>query len=111
MEQHDWPDFDLGKDETEGPAFFWKNPWKNGKREKIASLWWPEHPPEATEAVEVLFDNLRLVYGEEKSPYAEDLQQIAEALNMPFAPGRKVVARVRELVAITALFQGHDVPV
>lgn len=31
--------------------------------------------------------------------HSEELQQIAEALGMPFAPGRDVVARVRELIA------------
>lgn len=60
MEQHETPVFELGKDETGGPAFFWRNPWSNGKREKIASLWWPEHPESATEKVEWLFDNLEL---------------------------------------------------
>lgn len=59
MAQSDDPHFELGDDETGGPAFFWRNPW-TGKREKIANLWWPEHPPEATEQVEKLFERLRL---------------------------------------------------
>ncbi len=46
--------FYVDDDETGGPAFFWTNPW-NGKREKLATLWWPEHPPEATQEVERLF--------------------------------------------------------
>lgn len=32
--------------------------------------------------------------------YAEELQQIAEAVGMPFASGARVVARVRELVVL-----------
>lgn len=103
MEQHDWPDFEYGLDETGSPSFFWKNPWSNHKREKIASLWWPEHPPEATEAVEALFDNLSLIYGDqglsrdEVQPLVKALlhyrsndfttteqQQIAEDAIMPF---------------------------
>ncbi len=59
MELQTTPEFTLGEDETGGMAFFWINPW-NGQREKIASLWWPSHPVEATEAVEQLFSELRL---------------------------------------------------
>lgn len=59
MEIQVTPSFEFGEDETGGPAFFWINPW-GGQREKIANLWWPAHPPEATEAVEQLFSELRL---------------------------------------------------
>lgn len=59
MEQHEEPVFELANDDTGGPSFFWKNPW-TGKREKIASLWWPEHPEGATEAVESMFEDLEL---------------------------------------------------
>jgi hypothetical protein len=59
MEMQVTPSFEFGNDETGGPAFFWINPW-SGQREKIASLWWPAHPPEATESVEQLFSELRL---------------------------------------------------
>lgn len=51
--------FQLGKDETGGPCFFWDNPW-SGAREKIANLWWPAHPSEATADVEALFADLSL---------------------------------------------------
>ena len=51
--------FTLGEDETGGPAFFWWNPWTL-KREKVASLLWPVHPPEATKMVEELFDSFVL---------------------------------------------------
>ena len=61
MERHEPPVFELGQDETGGPAFFWRNPW-SGRRETIANLWWPTHPPEATETVEHIFKNLRLIY-------------------------------------------------
>lgn len=37
-------------------------------------------------------------YQERASAYAEQLQQIAEALNMPFSPGHLLVERVRDLV-------------
>jgi hypothetical protein len=59
MKMHETPMFERGEDETGGPAFFWKNPW-TGNREKVASLWWPTHPPEETEAVEQLFSELTL---------------------------------------------------
>ena len=62
MEQHEEPKFELADDETGGPCFWWKNPW-TGRREKIATLWWPEHPVEATEMVEHLFENLELRMG------------------------------------------------
>lgn len=54
------PLFELGEDETGGPAFFWVNPW-DGKRERVASLWWPTHPPEKTEEVERIFSGLCLI--------------------------------------------------
>lgn len=53
------PTFTLGEDETGGPCFYWKNPW-SGEREKIASLWWPTHPMEATAEIEQLFAELHL---------------------------------------------------
>lgn len=53
------PCFELADDETGGPCFFWKNPW-SGEREKIANLWWPAHPVEATAEVEELFAKLEL---------------------------------------------------
>lgn len=59
------PKFELGEDETGGPAFFWTNPW-SGKREKIGYLLWPAHPLEETEAVEQLFSELRLVRGDQR---------------------------------------------
>lgn len=34
--------------------------------------------------------------------YAEELQQIAEILGMPLAPGRSIIARVRELKELSA---------
>lgn len=48
-------------DDADGPCFWWTNPW-SGKREKIASLWWPGHPPELTELVERLFAGLFLQF-------------------------------------------------
>lgn len=51
--------FSLGEDETGGPCFFWTNPW-SGTQEKIANLWWPTHPVEATAEVEALFADLSL---------------------------------------------------
>lgn len=36
-------------------ALLWTNPW-DGKEEKIATFWWPGHPPEKTEAVEAMFE-------------------------------------------------------
>jgi len=36
-------------------AIFWESPYGHGK-EKIASFWWPAHPPEATAEVEALFE-------------------------------------------------------
>ena len=55
-----WLQFELGEDETGGPCFFWVNPWTQ-KREKVASLWWPEHPVEATAEVEHIFSCLKLI--------------------------------------------------
>lgn len=53
-------EFEQAEDETGGPCFFWQNPW-SGQREKIANLWWPQHPPEETATIEKLFENLALV--------------------------------------------------
>lgn len=62
MEQHDTPVFEYqDKDDADGPSFWWVNPW-SGQREKIASLWWPTHPVEATDKIEHLFENLSLKY-------------------------------------------------
>lgn len=36
-------------------ALFWTSPW-GGAEEKIATFWWPGHPPEATEEVEKMFE-------------------------------------------------------
>ena len=47
------------EDETGGPCFFWTNPW-TGKKEKLATLWWPEHPEDATRTVEIMFEQLTL---------------------------------------------------
>jgi hypothetical protein len=59
MQMHETPKFSLGEDETGSPCFYWVNPW-SGKKEKIASLWWPSHPEEATAYVEQLFEELHL---------------------------------------------------
>lgn len=54
---------EFAEDETGGPTIFWTNPW-NGKREKVASLWWPTHPPEVTAEVEALWDHLGQLFAE-----------------------------------------------
>lgn len=36
-------------------AVFWESPYGYG-REKIASFWWPKHPPESTKEVESFFE-------------------------------------------------------
>jgi hypothetical protein len=36
-------------------AVFWNSPYGAGK-EKIASFWWPSHPPEKTSEVESIFE-------------------------------------------------------
>lgn len=36
-------------------SIFWESPYGHGK-EKIASFWWPCHPPEKTEEVEQAFE-------------------------------------------------------
>jgi len=64
---HQTPKFELGTDETNSPAFFWENPW-SGKKEKIASLWWPTHPPELTMWIDNLFENLELKFNPDKTP-------------------------------------------
>ena len=51
--------FWLENDVTGAPCFWWRNPW-SGKKEKIATLLWPEHPPEATAAVEAMFKSMSL---------------------------------------------------
>jgi hypothetical protein len=38
-------------------AVFWNSPYGYGK-EKIASFWWPVHPPELTGDVEKRFENI-----------------------------------------------------
>ena len=59
-------------DETGGPAFFWQNPW-TGKREKLATLLWPQHPEAATAAVEsmVLAMTLSIQHSAVQSALAE----------------------------------------
>jgi len=62
MERHDNPVFEYqDKDDADGPSFWWNNPY-TGRRELIASLRWPEHPENATAAVEHLFESLVLKY-------------------------------------------------
>lgn len=62
MERHEPPTFEYqDKNDADGPSFWWVNPY-NGRREKIASLFWPAHPEDATAAVEHLFENLSLQY-------------------------------------------------
>ena len=51
--------FTQGEDETGGPCFYWTNPW-TGKREVIARMFWPEHPPEATAEVELMVYSMML---------------------------------------------------
>lgn len=36
-------------------AIFWESPFGHGK-EKIASFWWPAHPPENTKEIEEAFE-------------------------------------------------------
>jgi len=43
--------------EGDGLCLFWDNPW-SGEKEKIATFWWPAHPPEATEAAEAMFETI-----------------------------------------------------
>lgn len=70
MLPHEAPSFWYeDKDDGNGPCFWWTNPW-SGQREKIASLWWPAHPIEATEAIEHLFESLELRVGD--GPWRED---------------------------------------
>ncbi len=38
-------------------AIFWESPYGHGK-EKIASFWWPFHPPEKTAEVETTFETI-----------------------------------------------------
>lgn len=38
-------------------ALFWESPYGHG-REKIATFWWPLHPPEMTKEVERLFEQI-----------------------------------------------------
>lgn len=38
-------------------ALWWTNPW-SGKKEKIATFWWPGHPPEETKLVESWFESI-----------------------------------------------------
>jgi hypothetical protein len=59
-------------DETGGPAFFWINPW-TGKREKLASLLWPLHPPEVTDDVDAVFSAMTLsIYEQPPAPTPDD---------------------------------------
>jgi hypothetical protein len=48
--------------EGEGLNLYWRNPFDgspfSGKAEKIASFWWPAHPPEDTERVEKWFERI-----------------------------------------------------
>ncbi len=62
MEQHEPPTFEYqDNNDADGPSFWWRNPW-SGQREKIASLFWPTHPGDATATVEHLFEHLSLTY-------------------------------------------------
>lgn len=62
MAMHDTPKFTLEEcPQVGGPCFFWISPY-TGQKEKIATLWWPGHPPEMTDIVEHLFENLHLEY-------------------------------------------------
>lgn len=36
-------------------ALFWTNPW-SGTEEKIATFWWPAHPIEETNYVQLVFE-------------------------------------------------------
>ena len=38
-------------------GLYWINPWDK-KKEKIATFWWPAHPVEATEQMEMMFEEI-----------------------------------------------------
>lgn len=47
-------------------ALFWKSPWSQ-MTEKIATFWWPAHPPAATEHAEKFFEEIANgIVGEKK---------------------------------------------
>lgn len=48
-------------------AIFWENPYEGGKKEKIASFWWPLHPIEATTEVETFFESIAGVVAKDES--------------------------------------------
>lgn len=61
-------------------------------------VWWESEGREMAEknarhAAEVAWSNGAYL----SRKHAEELQQIAEAVGLPFAPGREVVRRVREI--------------
>jgi len=45
-------------------CIFWTNPY-NGNPEKIASFWWPVHPPEDTARIEGTFEEMANTFMEE----------------------------------------------
>lgn len=55
LEMHQTPPLFFHEDETGALCIYWTNPY-NGKHERIAYLFWPEHPAEVTEAVEAVYD-------------------------------------------------------
>ena len=48
---------EFAEDDAQNPSIFLINPW-NGKREKIAILFWPTHDPEFTGECEALMQNI-----------------------------------------------------
>lgn len=85
--------------------------------------WWhdegsgmPPKPDEDAEAhvrriTEIAWSNGAYLEQLKTEKYAEELQQIAEALGMPFSSGRALVERVREqgaaLARLDALYRGE----
>ena len=75
-------------------AVFWENPYGHGK-EKIASFWWPFHPPEATAEVEFYFEVIAeaMVRGiklTENNPIVSSLQKERDKLRSQLAETRGI---------------------
>lgn len=91
MERHQQPIFWQENDENGSPCFWWKSPYCNGKKEKIANLWWPEHPVDATEAIESLFSSLELrsVNAHPPAPQVPWYDELTEALGLLIVNSRQ----------------------
>lgn len=70
---------------SNGPAVMWINPW-NGQPEAVCAFWWPTHPPEQTELIEHVWDELGQLFAASPEKSAAEIHPTMAAALAPFRP-------------------------